>query len=95
MTSCSACLLQRQRIKEALLDHMIYAPFLHPGKETTDKALAQAAGRPVLELVADSKSYVSFSHRVSAARNTLQTSEAEKPGKPPWPNESLADSLAQ
>lgn len=66
----SPFLLQTKRIKEALPKHMINDYLFTPSRQTTDKALAEAAGKPVLELQQDSAAYASYSQKVTP-RNAL------------------------
>ena len=46
-----------------------------PSRQTTDKALAEAAGKPVLELQQDSAAYASYSQKVTP-RNALHAQRA-------------------
>ena len=59
--------LQTKQIKLALCKHMIHDCFMNPSRETTDKALAEAAGKPVLELLSDAPAYASYKQKATPA----------------------------
>ena len=71
----SPFLLQTKRIKEILPKYMINDYLCTPSRQTTDKALAEAAGKPVLELQQDSAAYASYSQKVTS-RNALHAQRA-------------------
>ncbi|CAK0733037.1 hypothetical protein CVIRNUC_000217 [Coccomyxa viridis] len=54
-----------KQIKQALCKHMIHECFMGPSRETTDKALAEAAGKPVLELLKNSPAYASYKQKLA------------------------------
>ena len=51
---------QTKHIKEALPKHMIHGYLLHSTRPTTDRAHAEAAGKPVLDLTTDAAAYASY-----------------------------------
>lgn len=69
-TTLSVFLLQTKRIEEALLEHMINDYLFSRSRQTTDKVLAEAAGKPVLHLQQDSATYAPSSQKVTS-RNAL------------------------
>ena len=75
-TTLSVILLQTKRIEEALPEHMLNDYLFSPSRQTTDKVLAEAAGKPVLHLQQYSATYASSSQKATS-RNALH---AQKDG---------------